>query len=63
EIKEIWISLEAKHKKFHTYGKDVIDAIMRNDFSTAKKLYEEADRYSDELIGDLKRMKTIAENK
>ena len=63
EIKEIWIALETKHKKFHTYGKDVIDAIMRNDFSTAKKLYEEADRYSDELIGDLKRMKTIAENK
>ena len=61
-IREIWSGLEAKHTKFHTYGKDVIDAIMRNDFSKARSLYEEADRYSDELIGDLKKMKAIAEN-
>ena len=63
EIKEIWTDLEAKHKKFHTYGKDVMDAIMRNDFSKARSVYEEADRYSNELIGDLKKMKAIAENK
>ena len=61
-IREIWHGLEAKHTKFHTYGKDVIDAIMRNDFSKARSLYEEADRYSDELIGDLKKMKAIAES-
>lgn len=62
-IREIWSGLEAKHTKFHTYGKDVIDAIMRNDFSKARSLYEEADRYSDELIGDLKKMRAIAESK
>lgn len=63
ELKVIWTGLEEKHKKFHTYGKDVMDSIMRNDFSKAKSLYEEADRYSDELIGDLKKLKAIAENK
>ena len=62
-LKEIWMGLETKHVKFHTYGKDVIDALMKNDIQTAKKLYEEADQYSNDLIGDLKKMKAIAESK
>ena len=62
-LKEIWMGLETKHVKFHTYGKDVIDALMKNDNQTAKKLYEEADQYSNDLIGDLKKMKAIAESK
>ena len=63
ELKEIWVSLEAKHVKFHGYGKNVMDALMKNDVATARKLYEDADRYSEELINDLKQLKAIADAK
>ena len=61
-LKDIWTGLEAKHVKFHGYGKDVIDALMKDDVATARKLYEEADHYSEELISDLKKLKAIAES-
>lgn len=61
-LKDIWTDLEAKHVKFHGYGKDVIDALMKDDAATARKLYEDADHYSEELISDLKKLKAIAEN-
>ena len=63
EIKEVWMPLAEKHKKFHGYGKEVLNALMRGDYTAAQKAYEEADSYSYELISDLKRMKEIAENK
>ena len=61
EIKEIWIGIGDKHKKFHQYGSDVVDAIMSGNYTKAQSLYEEVDRYSDELLADLKKMKAIAE--
>jgi hypothetical protein len=61
-LKEIWVGLESKHVKFHGYGKNVMDALMKNDAATARKLYEEADHYSVELINDLKQLQAIAES-
>jgi len=61
EIKTIWVGIGDKHKKFHQYGSDVVDAIMSGNYTKAQSLYEEADRYSDELLADLKKMKAIAE--
>lgn len=63
EIRTIWMPLEEKHKKFHSYGKEVIDALRRQDYSKAESLYKEAENYSVGLINDLKEMKNIAENK
>ena len=63
ELKEIWLALENKHVKFHSYGKEVINALMKNDIAKAKSVFAEADKYSDELISDLKKMKEIAESK
>jgi len=60
-IKEIWVGIGDKHKKFHQYGSDAIDAIMSGNYAKAQGLYEEADRYSEELLADLKKMKAIAE--
>ena len=62
ELKPTWEALEQKHVKFHKYGSDVLDALMKEDYAKAKQLYEEADAYSDQLIGDLKKLKQIAEN-
>lgn len=61
-LKETWKGLEAKHVKFHSYGKEVIDALMKNNVAAARKSYEEADAYSHELINDLKTLKSIAES-
>lgn len=60
EIKEIWVTVEAKHKKLHEYGKHVKDAIAQGDLSTAERHYREAEDASKELIDLFKQMKDIA---
>ncbi len=63
EIREIWITVEEKHKKLHNYGNDVKKAILDCDYSKAKKYSDEAHAYSKELIADLEKMKAIAKSK
>ena len=63
EIREIWINLEEKHKKFHSYGTDVKQCILNQDYSGAEKYYTEAEQYSKELLGDFHKMKDIAASK
>jgi len=63
ELKEIWVLVEEAHKKFHSYGKDVIQAIVDESYDAAQAKYNEADAYSDKLIDMFKEMKQIAENK
>lgn len=60
EIREIWINLEDKHKRFHSYGKDVKQCILNEDYEGAKRYYSEAEQLSKQLIGDFKEMKDIA---
>lgn len=63
ELKEIWVSVEEAHKKFHGYGKDVIQAIVDEAYDAAQAKYNEADAYSDKLINMFREMKQIAESK
>lgn len=63
EIREIWKQVESKHKKFHSYGKEVKDAIMNEDYMAAERKYNEAAQYSKELIADFEKMKRIALSK
>ena len=60
EIREVWVALESKHKKFHEYGKAVRNAIMDGNYSVASQKYHEAENYSKELINDFKVMKSSA---
>lgn len=60
EIREIWIRLEEKHKKFHEYGREVRKMIMDEDYAAAKQKYAEAENYSKELMDDFEEMKSIA---
>ena len=63
EIRQIWTGVAEKHKKFHEYGRSVIQAIMKGDFSAAERSCREAEDYSRVLISDLEEMKKIAMQK
>lgn len=63
EIREVWVTVADKHKKFHEYGKHVKDAILRDDLATAERHYREAEEASKELLGVFKKMKDIALHK
>lgn len=63
EIREIWTKLETKHNKFHSFGKDVRNAVMSGDMATAERVYKEAEAFSSELISDFETMKKIALSK
>ena len=62
EIKKIWLSLGEKHKKFHSYGKKVLDALFAQDFDGAKKIYDETAAYSEVLIKELEKIKELLGN-
>ena len=56
----IWKELEVKHRKFHTYGQIVINAINNQEYGKAQQVYNEAAAYSGELIADLKKIIALA---
>lgn len=62
EIRAVWEKIESKHNKFHGYGKNVQDAILREDYDSASRIYDEAASFSRELIKDFEEMKKIAMN-
>lgn len=59
EILKLWAPLGEKHKKFHSYGKQVIDALFAQDFDKANAVCQEADHYSETLIQELERIKAL----
>ncbi len=61
EARPIWDAMNAKHRKFHGFGSDVIKALMAEDYTRADQIYREAEQYSRELISDLEKMKRILE--
>lgn len=58
----IWEGLGAKHRKFHTYGAAVINAINNESYSEAEQIYRNAENYSKELIADMEKILQIAES-
>ncbi len=59
KVLEIWKELGEKHKKFHAYGKQIIDALFDADYSKAEDIYRDAKQYSEILISDLERVKKL----
>lgn len=53
EVLPIWNSLGEKHKRFHNFGNEVIQALQSGNHFKAEQLYREAENYSKGLIGDL----------
>ena len=62
EVMNIWKELGEKHKKFHAYGKQVIDALFDGDYSRAESVCREAKQYSATLISDLEQIKKISQS-
>lgn len=61
EMLPIWKGLEEKHRRFHGFGHDVINAINSSDYLRAEQLYRDAENYSKELIADLEKLLQLAE--
>ncbi|MCM1467390.1 MAG: methyl-accepting chemotaxis protein [Alistipes sp.] len=62
DILPIWQGLGAKHKRFHQYGSDVMDAIRDEEYFRAEQIYNEAQNYSKELISDMEKMLQIVKD-
>lgn len=63
EIREIWVKIEEKHKKFHNFGRQAKECILHEDYASAERYYKEAEQYSKDLLGDFQKMKSIAAHK
>lgn len=62
EIRAIWDALGEKHKKFHGYGAQAIQALFDEDYAQAQQICREAGEYSKELISDMEQMLHIAQS-
>lgn len=60
QAKPIWDALDQKHQRFHKYGSDVINALVAEEYEKAKRIYREAEDYSQGLISDLETLLRIA---
>ncbi len=56
----IWNALGEKHRKFHQYGADVIQAIQSGQYGLAQQICDSAQKYSTELIADMEEMVRLA---
>ena len=56
DVLPIWEGLGAKHKRFHTYGASVMNAIERGSYQEAEQIYREAENYSKGLIADMEKI-------
>ena len=56
----IWTGLNVKHKRFHKFGEEALEALRAENFQKAEQIYREAEKYSNGLIGDLNRLLEIA---
>ncbi len=57
EILKIWKELGEKHKKFHSYGKQALEALFDEDYTKAERVYQEAVQHSATLRQDLDAVK------
>lgn len=61
-FKPIWDGLEEKHRRFHGFGRQAIDALSMGDYDEADRIYMEAENYSKTLLADLNQIKDILES-
>ncbi|MGN0432755.1 MAG: methyl-accepting chemotaxis protein [Lachnospiraceae bacterium] len=61
KLVSVWLEIGAEHKKFHTLGSNVIEAIRRGDTEKAYGICAEAEKLSQALMSRLDEAKQIAE--
>lgn len=61
KVRAVWNGIREKHKKFHSFGNEVIQAVFAEDYERAQRIYNEAELYSKELIADMDQIEQIVE--
>ena len=56
EILPIWKALGDKHKRFHQFGAEVIQALNNEQYTRAEQIYRDAEGYSGGLLQDLQKI-------
>lgn len=56
QVLPLWNALGEKHRRFHQYGADVIQAIQSGQYARAEQICNEAQKYSAGLIADMEEM-------
>lgn len=59
DLVAIWKPMEEKHRKFHSFGTDVVKALFNEDYAKANAIYKDAEKYSEDLISDMKKLLAI----
>ena len=60
EVLPLWRALGEKHKRFHQFGAEVIQAIHNEQYARAEQIYREAEAYSGGLLEDLQKISYYA---
>ncbi len=60
EVLPLWRALGEKHKRFHQFGAEVIQAIHNEQYTRAEQIYREAEAYSGGLLEDLQKISYYA---
>ncbi len=61
EIQKIWTELGEKHRQFHAYGKQALDALFDGDHGKAERIYQDAVAHSGTLLRDLEAVRKTLE--
>lgn len=56
EVRQIWDALGEKHRRFHGYGKEAIQALFDEEYGKAEQICQEARDYSRELLSDMEQI-------
>lgn len=59
EVRQIWDALGDKHRRFHGFGQEAIQALFDEDYAKAEQICQEARDYSRELLMDMEQMLQI----
>ncbi|WWR14620.1 methyl-accepting chemotaxis protein [Lachnospiraceae bacterium JLR.KK008] len=58
----VWNALDNKHKRFHSFGAEVINALKTQNYVQAEQICRDAENYSRELLSDLEKIYQMSQN-
>lgn len=61
KVTDVWKGLDAKHKKFHSFGTEMIEAVRSGRTGDLQRIYKNAEECSKELIADFEKLIRISQ--
>lgn len=62
KIMDLWTGLDKKHKTFHSYGTEMIDAIHAGNTGALQQIYKKAELCSKDLLSDFEKLLALIES-